>query len=46
MFLGVATFYQQRMNEFLKVAKNFEIKEISQDVIDEQNVQTEETLNS
>ena len=32
MYLGVATFYQERMNEFLDVAKNLEIKEISKDV--------------
>ena len=32
MYLGVATFYQERMNEFLNVAKNLEIKEISNDV--------------
>ena len=28
MYLGVATFHQERMNEFLNVAKNLEIKEI------------------
>jgi len=28
MYLGVATFYQERMNEFLNVANNLEIKEI------------------
>ena len=32
MYLGVATFYQERMNEFLNVAKNLEIKEISKDL--------------
>ena len=32
MYLGVATFYQDRMNEFLNVAKNLEIKEISKDL--------------
>ena len=32
MYLGVATFYQDRMNEFLNVAKNLEFKEISKDV--------------
>merc|ERR1712133_282501 len=32
MYLGVATFYQERENEFLNVAKNLEIKEISKDV--------------
>ena len=31
-YLGVATFYQERMNEFLNVAKNLEIKEITKDV--------------
>ena len=28
MYLGVVTFYQERMNEFLNAAKNLEIKEI------------------
>ena len=32
MYLGVATFYQERMNEFLNVAKSLEIKEISKDI--------------
>ena len=32
MYLGVATLYQERMNEFLKVAQNLEIKEICKDV--------------
>merc|ERR1712126_469483 len=32
MYLGVATFYQERTNEFLNVAKNLEIKEISKNV--------------
>ena len=32
MYLGVATFYQERMNEFLDAAKNLEIKEISNNV--------------
>ena len=32
MYLGAATFYQDRMNEFLNVAKNLQIKEISKDV--------------
>ena len=38
MYLGQATFYQDRMNEFLNVAKSLEIKEISKDV--ECNVDT------
>ena len=43
MYLGVATFYQERMNEFINVAKNLEIKEISKDVeFDEGNVSFEE----
>ena len=43
MYLGVATFYQERMNEFLNVAKNLEIKEISKDVeLDDGNEPTEE----
>ena len=32
MYLGQATFYQERMNDFLNVAKSLEIKEISKDV--------------
>ena len=32
MYLGKATFYQDRMNEFLNVARSLEIKEISKDV--------------
>ena len=32
MYLGAATFYQERMNEFWNVAKNLEIKEISKDI--------------
>ena len=32
MYLGQATFYQSRLNEFLSVAKNLEIKEIGNDV--------------
>ena len=44
MYLGVATFYQERMNEFLNVAKNLEIKEISKDVeFNDGNVCNEET---
>ena len=43
MYLGVATFYQERMNEFLNVAKNLEIKNISKDVeFDEEIVKTEQ----
>ena len=42
MYLGVATFYQERMNEFLNVAKNLEIKEISKVVeLDHGNELTE-----
>ena len=32
MYLGQATFYQDRVSEFLSVARSLEIKEISQDV--------------
>ena len=32
MYLGKATFYQNRMNQFLNVARSLEIKEISKDV--------------
>ena len=43
MYLGVATFYQERMNEFLNVANSLEIKEISKNVeFDDNNVNNEE----
>ena len=32
MYLGVANFYQERMNEFLNVARSLEIKKICEDV--------------
>ena len=32
MYLGQAAFYQERMNEFLNVAKSLEFKELSKDV--------------
>jgi len=32
MYLGEATFYQERTNEFLNVAKSLEIKEISNNI--------------
>ena len=32
MYLGVTTFYQKRMNEFMNVAKSLETKEIGKDV--------------
>ena len=45
MYLGVATFYQERMNEFIDVAKTLEIKEISKNVefveVDESNEEPE-----
>ena len=34
IYLGQATFYQDRMNEFLYMAKNLEIKEISKNIDD------------
>ena len=36
MYLGEATFYQERMNEFLNVATSLEIKEISKGMDNEQ----------
>ena len=45
MYLGVATFYQERMKEFLHVAKNLEIKEISKEVeFDEENIPNKEKV--
>merc|ERR1719342_1732498 len=32
IYLGEATFYQERMNEFLAVAKSLQVKEISKDI--------------
>ena len=47
MYLGQATFYHDRMNEFLNVAKNLDIKEIGKNVIDadedSQNVDNNES---
>ena len=43
MYLGVATFYQERLNEFLNIAKNLEIKEISEgDEFENENVSNED----
>ena len=39
IYLGEATFYQERMNEFLDVAKNLEIKVISKDIEPPKNEQ-------
>ena len=36
IYLGEATFYHERMNEFLNVAKNLDIKEIGKNVINEE----------
>jgi len=38
IYLGQATFFQDRMNEFLDVAKSLEIKEISKDVETPENL--------
>ena len=35
IYLGEATFFHERMNEFLNVAKDLDIKEIGKNVIDE-----------
>ena len=42
MYLGVATFYQERMNEFVNVAKCLEMKEISKAVDNYKIVSKEE----
>merc|ERR1711973_790807 len=36
IYLGEATFYHERMNDFLNVAKNLDIKEIGKNVVDEE----------
>ena len=44
MYLGKASFYQERMKEFLDVAKNLEVKELSKGVeVDEENKFTDQT---
>ena len=44
MYLGVGTFYQERMNEFLNVAKALDVKEIGQNVeIENENEPTIDT---
>ena len=47
IYLGVASIYHERMNEFLNVAKNLDIKEIGKNVIDadedSQNVDNNES---
>ena len=35
IYLGEATFYHERMNEFLNVAKNLDIKELGKNVVDD-----------
>ena len=35
IYLGEATLYHERMNEFLDVAKNLDIKEIGKNIVDE-----------
>ena len=35
IYLGEATFYQERMNEFMNVAKDLSIKEIGENVVDD-----------
>ena len=35
IYLGEATFYQERMNEFMNVAKDLDIKEIEENIVDD-----------
>merc|ERR1712189_165497 len=42
IYLGKATFYRERMNEFLQVGKSLEIKEISRDIEGFDNKQNHE----
>merc|ERR1712098_375274 len=39
IYLGKATFYQDRMNEFLNVAKSLEIKEISKESHNDEEIE-------
>ena len=41
IYLGRATFYQERMNEFIDVARSLEVKEISKDIEIPQNEQND-----
>jgi len=43
IYLGKATFYQERMNEFLQVGKNLEIKEINSDMKSFDNEENNDT---
>ena len=45
IYLGEVTFYHERMNEFLNVAKNLDIKEIGKNVVNEEE-ETGDTENS
>ena len=38
MYLGVTTFYQEQMQDFINVAKNLEIKEIKESRFDEEDM--------
>merc|ERR1719414_1803001 len=42
IYVGEATFYQERMNEFLNVARSLEIKEISKNIEIPENEQHDE----
>ena len=44
IYLGQATFYQERMNEFLNVAKSFQIKEISHSFGSPENKQFDDVV--
>merc|ERR1719342_1408827 len=48
IYLGEVTFYHERMNEFLNVAKNLDIKEIGKNVVNEEEEagDTENSLHS
>ena len=45
IYLGEATFYQERMNEFLNFAKNFDIKEIGKNTIHNESVELKSNEN-
>ena len=45
IYLGEATFYQERMNEFLNFAKNFDIKEIGKNTIHKESVELKSNEN-
>ena len=45
IYLGQATIFQERMNEFINVAKSLELKEISKDIEDPNSAPEQQNVN-